>query len=211
MTPAEQTARIAPKQRRSAETEARILAAVSKLIDAARYAQTSVQELTSQAGCSVGAFYGRFGDKDAALCAVYSERCSDFEARARQTLSPTEADQTLSGALDAFADTLIERAVEDAAFLQPDACVSAAGAARLEARAQRTRRYLIGWMQKLLVQHSEAHAHPDAATAAFMAVSMLDSLTRDSARAGADAAALKRFKPELMRAVNGYLGVAEAA
>ncbi len=55
------------KQRRSERTLEAILDAAEELIDKKGYAATSVNEIAHKAGVTIGAFYGRFGSKEALL------------------------------------------------------------------------------------------------------------------------------------------------
>lgn len=59
------------KQQRIRETRDRLLAAGRSLIEAGGFEGTAVADIARAAGCSVGAFYFRFRDKDAfAVCVV---------------------------------------------------------------------------------------------------------------------------------------------
>ncbi len=55
---------LAPRQERSRETRRRILTAANLLLRTQSFESLSVQEIASAAGCSIGAFYGRFRGKD---------------------------------------------------------------------------------------------------------------------------------------------------
>ena len=77
----------APQQRRSAETQRRILDAVAAILAKGRYHDATVQEIVGLARCSVGAFYGRFKDKNAALYMFYDERCRELEKLSENRLN----------------------------------------------------------------------------------------------------------------------------
>lgn len=53
-----------PQQRRSRATRRRILAATNHLLKSRAFESFSVQEIAAMAGCSIGAFYGRFRGKE---------------------------------------------------------------------------------------------------------------------------------------------------
>jgi len=55
----------APKQARSEETRKRILAAGYELLNRGAFASASIADIAREAGCSVGAIYRRFQDKEA--------------------------------------------------------------------------------------------------------------------------------------------------
>ena len=67
------------RQQRSRETRDAILKAVAKLVKAGKYESATVQDIVQAAGSSVGAFYGRFADKTAALYSFYDTRCAESE------------------------------------------------------------------------------------------------------------------------------------
>ena len=70
------------KQQRSRATRDRLLAAGFELVETRDFDALSVAEIATAAGCSVGAFYVRFTDKDAFFRALVAERL----ARARAAL-----------------------------------------------------------------------------------------------------------------------------
>src|SRR5579864_3374004 len=58
------------KQARSRVTRDRLLAAGRQLLDRGAFEATSIADIASAAGCSVGAFYHRFADKEAFFAAL---------------------------------------------------------------------------------------------------------------------------------------------
>jgi len=66
------------QQGRSLATRNRILEAVEGALEEGRLETLTIQELVTKAQCSVGAFYGRFSDKDAALAALFALRREVF-------------------------------------------------------------------------------------------------------------------------------------
>lgn len=70
------------KQQRSRATRDRLVAAGFELVETRDFDALSVAEIAGAAGCSVGAFYVRFTDKDAFFRALVAERL----ARARAQL-----------------------------------------------------------------------------------------------------------------------------
>ncbi|MBX3381069.1 MAG: TetR/AcrR family transcriptional regulator [Phycisphaeraceae bacterium] len=61
---AEELKELQPRQQRSRETRRRILTAANTLLRTRPFGTLSVQEIATAAGCSIGAFYGRFRGKD---------------------------------------------------------------------------------------------------------------------------------------------------
>ncbi|MGD2026595.1 MAG: TetR/AcrR family transcriptional regulator [Anaerolineales bacterium] len=74
----------APQQKRSRETMTRILDAAAELLEDKSFDETSINEIVSRAECSVGAFYGRFKDKDGLLHALDERYFSQFGERIKQ-------------------------------------------------------------------------------------------------------------------------------
>jgi AcrR family transcriptional regulator len=71
----------APQQGRSQETLDRLLDALEALLDERPFDEISVADIAGEAGRTVGSFYGRFDDKDAALYALHL-RYIDADRRA---------------------------------------------------------------------------------------------------------------------------------
>ncbi len=63
---------IPARQRRSRDTERRLLAATREVIARSGVADATVAEICREAGVAVGTFYGRFRDKDALLAAFFT-------------------------------------------------------------------------------------------------------------------------------------------
>lgn len=61
------------RQHRSERTRDAILAAAERALDAGALEKATVQEIARAAGISIGAFYGRFENKDAAMAALLNQ------------------------------------------------------------------------------------------------------------------------------------------
>ncbi|MFT5431058.1 MAG: AcrR family transcriptional regulator [Myxococcota bacterium] len=72
--PAEQNP---PREKRSQETQRRLLASAEALIAAEGITGLSIAEVVRRARSSVGSFYSRFGDKDGLLRAIHARRLGD--------------------------------------------------------------------------------------------------------------------------------------
>ena len=95
-----------PRQTRSARTQAKILAVVEKHLLAESFDEVSVQDLVNEAGCSVGAFYGRFSNKSAAVYHFYDTRCSELETLMEALLNP-DRPESLAEIVDEFVATIV--------------------------------------------------------------------------------------------------------
>jgi AcrR family transcriptional regulator len=75
------------KQARSRLTRDRLLAAGRQLLDQGAFEATSIADLAGAAGCSVGAFYHRFADKEAFFAVLIETVLADIVAHARQAVT----------------------------------------------------------------------------------------------------------------------------
>lgn len=77
-----------PKQERSQQTLDRLLDAVEALFAEGTIDSVSVADIAKRAGHSVGAFYSRFSNKEAAVHAVHERFCKEAKATADEVLQP---------------------------------------------------------------------------------------------------------------------------
>jgi len=70
MSKNEDFSQLAPQQARSQKTMQNIMASTIELLNQKAFTEISIQEIVERVGCSVGAFYGRFKDKDSLLHAL---------------------------------------------------------------------------------------------------------------------------------------------
>jgi AcrR family transcriptional regulator len=75
------------KQARSRVTRDRLLAAGRQLLDRGAFEATSIADIASAAGCSVGAFYHRFADKEAFFAVLLETVLADIVAHAKEAVS----------------------------------------------------------------------------------------------------------------------------
>src|SRR5271154_4317256 len=72
------------KQARSRVTRDRLLAAGRRLLDQGAFEATSISDIASAAGCSVGAFYHRFADKEAFFAVLIETVLPDIVTHAKE-------------------------------------------------------------------------------------------------------------------------------
>lgn len=72
-------AELEPQQERSRATRRRILTAANLLLRERSFESLSVQEIARAAGCSIGAFYGRFRGKDELLAPLFDRHNRGLE------------------------------------------------------------------------------------------------------------------------------------
>ena len=78
-----------PIQERSRETMNRVLAAAAEILETKSFDELSVGEVVRRAGTSVGAFYGRFGDKESLLQALDERFFMEFERGIDALMEPS--------------------------------------------------------------------------------------------------------------------------
>jgi AcrR family transcriptional regulator len=153
---------VPPKQARSDASLARILKAARELLETSSFEELSVAGLARRARSSVGAFYGRFADKQALLEQLAEVYAGEAHA-AVQAFAGARAQGAgdLEGELEAVVDFAIHFHRERAGVVR---------ALLLEARArpggrvaERVRRMkaLPPTLERRILAHRAAIAHPD--------------------------------------------------
>ncbi len=205
----------APQQNRSEQTFNRILKAVTKLVAKGAYDDATVSEITRQAKCSVGAFYGRFSDKDAALFAMYDARCEKLEAMILPIFEEGLAKRApLAKTLSRFVDCLIDHTFANAAFIRAQGFLSSAKSSEpFWARAKEMNGAFYNALHQLLVEKKGEMSHSDPKTAALITLSIVGGLPRDAVKTGVRLVdpgikSASAYKAEIRRVVLGYLGAA---
>ena len=79
-----------PQQDRSFQTMQNILDAAATLLEEKLFEEVNITEIVARAGCSVGAFYGRFKDKEALLKALDERHFEGFNAGVQKLISELE-------------------------------------------------------------------------------------------------------------------------
>ncbi|GAB4531669.1 MAG: hypothetical protein Tsb0010_12980 [Parvularculaceae bacterium] len=188
---------------------------MTQLVEAGDYESATVQEITRRAGCSVGAFYGRFKDKNAALYALYDARCERLEGRILPVLKAGAApDAPLAATLRAVIHATVENAAAGAAFIRAENFLTShASAEPFWARAKLMNGRFYKALHKVLEAKTHEHAHPDPSTAALFVLAIIGGLPRDAVKIGPklfeeNLATREIFEAELNRIICGYLGVA---
>jgi AcrR family transcriptional regulator len=200
----------APQQRRSAQTRERIIESVAALLEADAYSAATVQDIVSAAGCSVGAFYGRFKDKDAALFAIYEARCTALEEGAATILQAKRG--SLEHKLRKFIELVVEHTLRHKTVIRAGLIApSASNITPFTQRAQVMNAYLIEMMGALLRSHKNKITHKQPDHAALYVVAIIGGLTRDGLASNVQLAECKdsvgAFVKEIEKMVYGYLGL----
>jgi AcrR family transcriptional regulator len=203
------------KQKRSRATRDAILKVVAELVMSGTFETASVQDIVSAAGSSVGAFYGRFSDKKAALFSFYDQRCDELESRVAELIDPDGPDD-LETQLNRYIEHMVSHTIAHAAFLQASRqYFSTTKETPFVQRARVLNGRIYGQILPLLRARSDQFNHPNAESASFFLLALVGGLTRDGLLPGAALTTRKvqsgPFIAELKRAVFGYLGVIRQA
>jgi AcrR family transcriptional regulator len=204
-----------PRQARSRATRARILDAAEAIVAGRGFEEAGVAMVVRRAGCSVGAFYSRFRDKQGLLAALYERFSAELSARIDASLDPARwSREPLARCLHGLVRALIELhrqrrglarafAVEgqrDPAFQAHRDRLVQSASLRLAAFARERSREI-------------GHHHPDRAISFGLAViwsSVESAVLFDRLRSSALAPTDDDLAAELVRQLVGYLGLAEA-
>ena len=201
-----------PQQTRSEESLERMLDAAEEIVAKKGFEQATVAEIVQQAKSSVGAFYGRFREKNALLGCLHDRFRAEAIATADAVLNSTRwqgasVTEILSETLTFLVDVYRQRRSLFRAFM-----VRAFADADFAGRSVELNDYLLSAMRDLLFERHAQIGHPSPAeaieTGFQMVLSMLDQavLYDEIDRRG-----MKlddpRLAGELVRMYLGYLDV----
>jgi len=204
----------APRQARSRATHARILDAAEAIVAGRGFEGAGVAMVVQRAGCSVGAFYSRFRDKQDLLAALHERFSAEASERIEASLDPGRwsrepLPRCLHGLVSALIDLHRRRRGLARAFViegQRDAAFQA----RRDQLFQRAVGRLAGFVRGRSGEID--HHHPDRAAAFGLAViwsTVESAVLFDRLRSGALAPTDDDLAAELVRLLVGYLGVRE--
>ncbi len=200
-----------PHQARTHATLGKLLDAAEQLLAEKSWGDIAVAELAKAAGSSVGAFYRRFGDKDALLHAVHERYVQEAMATADATLDVERwhgatlfdvLEQTVGFVIQVWRErrgldrAVFERALVDDVFKE---------------RNNRMTRYVVECMTKLVDARSEEVSHPRPDIAVQVALRQTFGFLTDSYTIGLNdygAATLSddELAHEIARSMTAYLG-----
>jgi len=203
------------QQARSQQTQERLLDAAEALIADKGFAEVTVAEIAARAGCSVGAVYSRFRDKEALFHCLQDRLVREIKATADAALAPElwgdASVSDIAGSLIAF---MVEVFEERGGVLR-EIAQRVPHDLDIHARAEDVTRYVSGLLQQLLVDHRGELRHPEPEIAVPFAYRMLAAMLRETLLfRGPGAHGIpssdQRLAAELTRAFLGYLGAEPA-
>jgi len=202
-----------PKQARSKQTLERILDAAAEILESKNFEELSVAEIVKKAGTSVGAFYGRFPDKDALLDALDARFLAHFEAVLLEKLHSREWHEgTLESIVSEAVGLLVKLYGSNRGLLRSlNMKARIHGDERFRAREREAWESLYPALQDLIVIRLEATGHPDAVRAASfgfrqMFFTMREMLLWETLRTGEPCDVVQLAK-DLSRAFLAYLSL----
>jgi AcrR family transcriptional regulator len=205
-----------PRQARSLATFDRLLGATAELRAERRFEEATVAELVRRAGSSVGAFYARFGSKEALLHELDQRLFEAGRASWAEFLAPTRwAGASAATIVERLVARLVDRRLERRGLLRALALYARSRPeSEFARRGARLNRLLARRLTELLLRRRAEIRHPRPARAVAFALEIADSVSRDAilfADTGLAPARLgeRELKAELTRSLCLYLRLEE--
>jgi AcrR family transcriptional regulator len=204
-----------PQQARSRETMTQILDAAARILETKTFEELTISEVVQQAGASVGAFYGRFKDKEGLLHALDERFFAEFERGVREILSrPGFAEAPLPQVVREVAFFLAKNYQRQRGLLRSlNLKARLYGDSRFKQREQRAWDELYPQLQDILLRRQAEIRHPNPALATHLGFQQLffalrEFLLWEPLRAG-QTYPLDVLVDELTHAYLAYLGIQE--
>jgi len=202
-----------PTQARSRATLDRLMTAAAELLAERRFEEATIAELVSRARSSVGAFYARFGSKEALLQELDERLFEDGRASWKEFLDEKRWEGSGAGEiLDATIDRLVVKRRERRGLLRALSLHARTNPrSEFARRSARLNRLLAERFAALLSTRGIGHPRPLEAVA--FALQIADSVTRDAIVFEESALAPPRsdaaLKANLSRVLRLHLGIEE--
>lgn len=209
--PKAKTSSMEPQQKRSEQTRRAILESVNGLLLEGTYDQTTIQDIVRRAGCSTGAFYGRFTDRNAALLALMEDRFQETEQLLKPCFDEKRiTSETLSESIGNIVCVICDHTQKSLPLLRTAAIASMGQIAEdpFLKSAQAFNSWLLASLTRLLRHHQQQIIQPPE-QAAQMSLAIMAGLSRDILRHGVHASGTsvkaEDLKLEIHRLVLAYL------
>ena len=152
-----------PQQTRSRETMHQILDAAAQILENKNFEELTIAEVVQKAGTSVGAFYGRFTDKEALLQTLDERFFHDFEDAVRAILAPTHwENKSIAFIVEEVADLIVSTYSRDWGVLRSlNLKARLTGDSGFKKREQSAWNELYPQFQRALLVHGDEITHPD--------------------------------------------------
>lgn len=204
-----------PRQTRSRKTMTQILNAAALILESRTFEELTIVEVVQQAGTSVGAFYGRFKDKEGLLQALDERFFEEFERGVRELLSqPAWSDAPLSQIVRAVTYFLADTYQRQKGLLRSlNLKARLYGDSRFKERERRAWDELFPQLQNILLQRQDEIHHPNPVLAVTLGFQQLffalrEFLLWEPLRSN-QRHEMDLLVDELSRAYLAYLGIQE--
>ena len=203
-----------PQQARSRATLHRFLEAALELLGERRFEEASVAEIARRARASVGAFYGRFADKEALLGFLNDRLFEQGREQWDALLAPARwRGRSAAEIVEAVVGRIVERRRAHRGLLRALSLYARSRPdPRFSRHAHAMNRHVQRKLQQLLLERRREIAHPDPRRAIAFGLLLVDGATREAILFG-EAARLPGkpsdgvLRRELCAAWLAYLGV----
>ena len=201
-----------PVQRRSRDKFERIFTAAETLFATKGPQATSIQDIIELAGCSVGAFYQRFPDREALVTAVLERFEDTVNAEIGAFFGATILTRMpLSQMVEEVVSFVFHLYTQKGGLFHSLMCLLETSPAAREGKTCITT-FAITQFGNLLMQRKAELAHPDPLLAANMTMRMLigvldtQHIFSDGTQKDVDLP-LEIIQAEMMQSVKSYLGI----
>jgi AcrR family transcriptional regulator len=156
-----------PQQARSRESMNQMLDAAAQILETKTFEELTIAEVVQQAGTSVGAFYGRFKDKDGLLQALDERFFQEFEEAITALLTPSNwAGKSISYIIEGVTRLLVQTYSKQKGVLRSlNLKARLYGDTRFKKREQRAWTELFPRLQNALLAHQNEILHPNPSLA----------------------------------------------
>jgi AcrR family transcriptional regulator len=206
-----------PQQARSRETMTQILDAAARILETKTFEDLTLTEIVQQAGTSVGAFYGRFKDKEGLLHALDERFFEEFERGVQDLLSRPGWSQAPLGQVVRDLTCFLAQTYERQKGLLRSLNLKARlyGDSRFKERERRAWDELFPQFQDILLRRADEIRHPNPALAVTLGFQQLFFALREillwEPLRGGQPYDMDVLVDELSRAYLAYLGIQEEA
>ena len=200
-----------PKQPRSLETQQRILAAVSELLQERQFDQIPVHEIAARAGVSVGGLYSRFGGKEELIRWFDQQLLREHQTAILRALEPRQWEgATVAAIIRRYVEITIQTFAGNGPLLREIALRSRGGDREIRRRAQAFNETVDGALVALLLRSRHQIRAPDPEVAVRLGVIAVSAALREVLLFGEPASpsralAAEELAGEMTRLFVGYL------
>jgi AcrR family transcriptional regulator len=206
-----------PQQRRSLETHARILTAVSGLLRHKQFDEISVTEIAGQAGVSVGGLYSRFSSKEELIYCFHEQILNTHRVRLVAEFSPGQWPAAgIESIIRRYVEITIELFTAHSALLREIALRSRAGDIQIRQKSRKLNESVDGAVLDLLLARAKEMRPPTPALAVRVGLLAVSAALREvllfgEQPGGEEALDEEQLAEEMVNLFLGYLERSRAA